>query len=55
MAKGDNVIVTCPNCGRQSSYRLKSENTGETHTCNNCSKSFTIDVQNGQVRDVRKW
>jgi transcription elongation factor Elf1 len=54
MAKGDNVVVNCPHCGRPSSYRLKSENTGETNNCRNRGKFFTIDFQNGQIRDVRK-
>ena len=54
MAKGDNVVVNCPHCGRPSSYKLRSDNVNETNTCRHCSKLFTICITGGQVRDVRQ-
>jgi hypothetical protein len=54
MAKGDSVTINCPHCGRASSYKLRGDNVNQAETCRQCSKTFTICVTNGQVRDVRK-
>jgi len=54
MAKGDNVVLTCPHCGQQASYQIRHENVNQTDNCSHCRKMFTVDITNGQIKQVRK-
>jgi transcription elongation factor Elf1 len=54
MAKGDPVILTCPYCGKQSTYQIRGNDVHEVHHCKHCSRGFSVEVTNGQVRGVRK-
>jgi len=54
MAKGDTVVVACPHCGSQGSYRLRNDNSNQVDSCRSCHKNFYICITNGQVRDVKK-
>lgn len=54
MAKGDSVVLTCPHCGEQATYKIRHDNVNQTDTCPHCRKNFTTDITNGSVQQVRK-
>jgi hypothetical protein len=55
MAKGDNVVLTCPHCGQQSTYKIRGEGVTQNENCYHCRKLFSVEISgNGEVKRVRK-
>jgi len=50
------MTVVCPHCGSTGTYTHGfASGSGSTRAqCKSCHKSFTVEIRNGQVHQVRK-
>jgi|HubBroStandDraft_1064217.scaffolds.fasta_scaffold246219_2 hypothetical protein len=46
------LVVTCPKCGVEKIYQIKTGNGTLLIGCKHCKRSFRLTVQNGQVHSI---